>query len=261
MDVLENVETGSQPIRNFADIISNGYYYQPHSKIRVRKFSNELSYADAISYKLVDIIKAKESNYKYGNISGNGYTFNVTTSEINDIKLNSTTYIYFVAKNSTIDAPEPFQCNVLGRYSGAYFECELVDADRLEELNQAVEEFTNDVNYDSVYICQKDVKTPSYALLLNDGSMRYVWRNVVQNGVESDPSWETYPFTNGAIYIEPNINVYMRRQRPVENIDITGNNTDISAILSYPNSDLMAGIKNKPSSYEASLDQKELESC
>lgn len=82
----------------------------------------------------------------------------------------------------------------------------------------------------------------------------------MQNGFDDSGSYETYPFTNGALYIEPTINVYLRRQRPTNSGLSKGDNT-IANVLAYPSSETMDTITNKPSSYETVMDQKELETC
>lgn len=61
-----------------------------------------------------------------------------------------------------------------------------------------------------------NMEIPSYAHVLKDGSCRFIWRNIVNNGMNtSDKSIETYPFTNGAFYINRRIDLYVRRQDPL----------------------------------------------
>jgi hypothetical protein len=58
---------------------------------------------------------------------------------------------------------------------------------------------------------------PSYAHLLKDGTCRYIWRNIINNGsTESDETLEAYPFTNGAFYINKKVDLYVRRQDPYD---------------------------------------------
>ena len=87
---------------------------------------------------------------------------------------------------------------------------------------------------------------PSYARILKDGTCRYVWRDVEQNGFSStSSSVEEYPFTNGALYINKKIDIYVRRQDPYaewglyDNSDISGNEsyTDIITEDNYIKSD------------------------
>lgn len=87
---------------------------------------------------------------------------------------------------------------------------------------------------------------PSYARILKDGTCRYVWRDVEQNGFSSTSSLvEEYPFTNGALYINKKIDIYVRRQDPYaewglyDNSDISGDEsyTDIITEDNYIKSD------------------------
>jgi len=56
---------------------------------------------------------------------------------------------------------------------------------------------------------------PSHAHLLKDGTCRYIWRDVINNGsMGGDRNIEEYPFTNGAFYINRRIDLYLRRQDP-----------------------------------------------
>ena len=62
-----------------------------------------------------------------------------------------------------------------------------------------------------------NMEIPSYAHILKDGTCRFIWRNIVNNGMNtSDKSIETYPFTNGAFYINRRIDLYLRRQDPLD---------------------------------------------
>ena len=87
---------------------------------------------------------------------------------------------------------------------------------------------------------------PSYARILKDGTCRYIWRDVEQNGFSStSSSVEEYPFTNGALYINKKIDIYVRRQDPYsewglyDNSDISGDEsyTDIITEDNYIKSD------------------------
>ena len=49
--------------------------------------------------------------------------------------------------------------------------------------------------------------------MIKDGSCRYYWRNIISNGIEDGDS-KVYPFTNGAFYVNKQINFFLRRQDP-----------------------------------------------
>ena len=60
-----------------------------------------------------------------------------------------------------------------------------------------------------------NLEMPSYATLLKDGTCRYIWRNVLQNGFDKDAvNVEEYPFTNGALYVNKKIDLFLKRQDP-----------------------------------------------
>jgi hypothetical protein len=56
---------------------------------------------------------------------------------------------------------------------------------------------------------------PSYARILKDGTCRFIWRDILNNGFnKSDDTLEEYPFTNGAFYVNKRIDLFLRRQDP-----------------------------------------------
>jgi hypothetical protein len=56
---------------------------------------------------------------------------------------------------------------------------------------------------------------PSYARVLKDGTCRFIWRDILNNGFnKSDDTLEEYPFTNGAFYVNKRIDLFLRRQDP-----------------------------------------------
>ena len=72
---------------------------------------------------------------------------------------------------------------------------------------------SSDIFYEMKFFI-KGENTPSYAHLLNDGSCRYVFRELKQNGFDDDSENEVYPFTNNSLYINKNITFFLRRQNP-----------------------------------------------
>jgi hypothetical protein len=60
-----------------------------------------------------------------------------------------------------------------------------------------------------------NINAPSYARILEDGTCRVIWRNVLNNGFAVNKNEiEEYPFTNGAFYVNKRIDLYLRRQDP-----------------------------------------------
>ena len=68
-----------------------------------------------------------------------------------------------------------------------------------------------------------NLEIPNYAEIMRDGSCRLVWRNIIHNGTITDKNVETYPFTNGALYINKPINLVVKRQDPFDLYDLIGN--------------------------------------
>ena len=90
------------------------------------------------------------------------------------------------------------------------FECAVYDENntRINALN------TNEIL--SYRLFKKDNTIPSYATFAKDGSCRFIWRNVLNNGFDSRNELENYPFFNGAFYVSKQINLFVRRQDPNE---------------------------------------------
>lgn len=56
---------------------------------------------------------------------------------------------------------------------------------------------------------------PNYAQLSSSKDCSYKWRDIIQNGMDSSNKEDVeYPFTNGRIYINKNINLFVKRQDP-----------------------------------------------
>ena len=69
-------------------------------------------------------------------------------------------------------------------------------------------------NAKHLYICNKEI--PRYAYYINDGVGKYIWRDIVKESeISQDSDIYNRTYANGAIYITPNINFYLRRQDPI----------------------------------------------
>lgn len=79
-----------------------------------------------------------------------------------------------------------------------------------------------------------NIDAPSYAKILEDGTCRVIWRDILNNGFAVDKNEiEEYPFTNGAFYVHKRVDLYLRRQDPYslyelyEEDDVEGNDIDV----------------------------------
>ena len=76
---------------------------------------------------------------------------------------------------------------------------------------------------------------PSYARILKDGTCRFIWRNILNNGFNlSDDTVEEYPFTNGAFYVNRRIDLYLRRQDPHDYVNFYSKHFTTLHPIAYP---------------------------
>lgn len=168
-----------------------GYLYNPHFKIQIKTFSDELT--------------TQKPYY-------------LTIKDINE----QLTEIYTLEKHY-MDKNDKFILRILDNNNRTSFfiNCEVVNV-----INSRKFEFTatnlnsissiytkNDIlKYGKIIKPSEDI--PNYAVLSTDGSCYYIWRELIQNGFDDENKIEVYPFTNGALYINKQINLFVRRQDP-----------------------------------------------
>lgn len=189
-----------------------GYYYQPNYKIQVRDVSSVMESAEPEKF---TILSMKNDG---------AYLLEFITLETNYMKNGELFFLYdnYMQKY--------FNCTVKSIKNYTTFTAEIRD-----ESNSLFGSFTNDIGYavngDSESINIEDISrytiakrplsVPNYASISKDGSFMFVWRGIMQNGFDSNTANnEEYPFLNGAIYINKNINLYLRRQDPDGNYNL-----------------------------------------
>ena len=90
------------------------------------------------------------------------------------------------------------------------------------------------INLDNYRMYKRSVVIPSYARVSADGSGKYRWRKLIQNGFEEiEGEIPEYPFTNGVLYINKSINLFLRRQDPFNMFGLADNN-GIEALIGVP---------------------------
>ena len=92
-------------------------------------------------------------------------------------------------------------------YTRYYFKCSVKN----ENLSDGFGDEINSI--DQVSLIKRSANTPEYAKIVKDGSCAYYWRNILSNGIEQNDS-NIFPFTNGAFYVNRQINFFLRRQDP-----------------------------------------------
>lgn len=172
---------------------NEGYYYQPHYRIRVKTVSSSQTERYPLFYTMLETsYNSKKNEYEMW-IDGDS-----------DFSVNDKFSIYDKDKNII------YNCVVTKPLTTKKFRFKAYD----ENGDDAdVIDFTDISRY---VVSKKDETIPSYAMMVKDGSCLYRWREILQNGFDSNSDVETYPFTNGALYINKPINFFLRRQDPFE---------------------------------------------
>ena len=179
-------------LKNMLDF-KEGYYYKMHYKIPLKTVSMSINKDTGITYDLFSI-----------EISGNDSDINdllIKTVSENDLTINDKLTLYNKTKNKF------YYLTVTEIFTKFYFRCSVKNEDLSEGFKDKINGLTN------VSLIKRGLGVPEYAKLIKDGSCRYYWRDVISNGIEQNDS-KIYPFTNGAFYVNRNINFYLRRQDP-----------------------------------------------
>lgn len=174
-----------------------GYYYKPFYPIEIKTFGS----LNSVSPDFLKIIGIK----KYDGENG-GY-YSISTLSYHYLSPGDKSMIYDTEQDKyyTLVTIENNESNYKKFYFVAYDEkgTEKVDLDISDYSKFKLFKIDN-------------LEVSSHASLLKDGTCRFVWRDLYNNGFSptSAKSTEEYPFTNGAFYINKRIDIYVRRQDP-----------------------------------------------
>ena len=173
--------------------LREGYFYQPHYEIKIRTFG-------ALNTVMPDFLTVRKKE-----TSNDGICRFVTLERhyldggdkviiYDDVVNKAYTGVVVTNKQST---DKIFYCEI---YNSTGRQLSKDDIDAITEYRL--------FKIDNLGI-------PSYAELMTDGTCRYVWRDIYQNGLATGvDEEEEYPFTNGAIYVNKQFNIYVKRQDP-----------------------------------------------
>lgn len=183
-----------------------GYCYYPHYEIPIKTFSQEISYQSSIALTIskIDSISNEEER---------AIIYRIKTMNAHNLQVNDTVYIKyntFNVRTNEIDNTLYYICYVSDLINNKTFECRIYN-----ELHTRVNTL-NTIDILSYRLFKKDNTIPSYATFAKDGSCRFIWRNVVNNGFDNENDIENYPFFNGAFYVSKQINLFVKRQDPNE---------------------------------------------
>lgn len=196
-----------------------GYYYKPFYPIEIKTFGS----LNSVSPDFLKIIGIKKYDGE------NGRYYSISTLSYHYLSPGDKSMIYDTEQDKyyTLVTIENNESNYKKFYFVAYDEkgTEKVDLDISDYSKFKLFKIDN-------------LEVSSHASLLKDGTCRFVWRDLYNNGFSptSAKSTEEYPFTNGAFYINKRIDIYVRRQDPygVYGLyDGVGIDADISGDDSY----------------------------
>ena len=219
----------------FLDMLNfeEGYYYQPHYRIPVKTVSRELKIDKAIEYEIVYFTNNNESKFEIKTADSNYFSKNekivLYSRPVNEY--------YFITVCDIIDFNR-FTCIITDENGGQKNEMDLS-------------------NINDYVLLKKHEGTPDYARLIKDGSCRYCWRDIISNGIESDE--RVYPFTNGAFYINRQINFFLRRQDPKKTF--LGRKIGKGIYDYTPDGEDITNYPNYNPYYETNYSANEIEQC
>lgn len=190
-----------------------GYYYTGHYEIPIKSHSNNLimqapKFYSPMSITRIDdngtfVIKTLEKTYfeVYDKI----FMYDTDLAEVDEIEINGK-----VKKLKECD--KYFELTIKKVNNRRIFSANNTNGVLLKSYTLNGE---NRYFYQDKFIIFKPDETiPQYAKLLEDKSFNYVWREVIQNGYDTESDIEVYPFTNNALYVNNFINFYLKRQDP-----------------------------------------------
>jgi hypothetical protein len=223
----------------FGNILPEGYYYNPHSKIQIQE--NDVQTSSSVA-KFINY-----SNFKYERIQNyilikeNGeilFFENFEKAKENEkrgdeivpqegyYKLTFNTPInYGFYKGDYIAFYDIETMNIIwseiSEVSGSNLSVK-IDESLLDGIIVSTELFTPKNAERRFYAFWSPDNVPLYAKL-NRSTSKFVWRNIVKPS-EVIRGSETYnrPFANGNFYIEKNINFFLRRQDPIGKYGLSG---------------------------------------
>lgn len=188
-----------------------GYFYNPHNRVKIRELADDVSRAEGIllhysNEKIEDKDKKGSIEYKVFNsdepVNMDTYTVNLTI----DMKLirYDDVAIYDVDTRKII-------WSFVERYdSGGDGEMPTLTlcVDSNNELDM------DKLNGRRYYLIVSKDYVPEYATYLTN-SRSFVWRDTIApSQLTSDSELKTMPFTNGRLYVEQNIDMFVKRQDP-----------------------------------------------
>ena len=179
------------------EIKKEGYYYKSHYKIPIHGFSSELEtqYPKEFDLLSFNLIRNRP----------NMQIFSGETSELNYLEVGDVMFLHDYVTNTNYN----FKITDVMNSGYTEFKCLYIGKGL---SSKTIDEIKN--NIDNVKLEKKDTTIPENAIMLNDNTCRFVWREWIPNGVSGNKNEEVLSFSNGAFYSTKNFNIYLLRQDP-----------------------------------------------
>lgn len=206
--LVEEREYGKDEGVNNANIAPEGYYYQPHFRLKINEASDVLTEVNGMhinfntsGFSLYDGTMTEKTG-----ISRKGGFLKVTSPKKYDVKLFDVFLLY--KKGDYLN--NHYWGFLTSVRNGLEFSIlfEDIAKSKIEILKEGIK--------NGEYILIKtETNIPPYAIPSNNKVYSFKWREIVKpSEVGSDSDLNNRPFTNGTHYIQENINFYLRRQDP-----------------------------------------------
>ena len=179
--------TGDRMCTNYwANLAPEGYYYQAHYPVKIKEFSDEVS----------EGYHTRIQNFEEAVTNETGNTYAIRTDVNYYFEIGDEIYLY----NKTTNA------RTIGIITN-------VQGDDFRDIMFTVS--GSRLNLSDYNLFKPNRLKPRGAYEMNDGTGRYVWRDIVpQSKLFRTSDIYDSIFTNGAIYMHKDINFYLKRQDP-----------------------------------------------
>ena len=223
-----------------------GYYYKPHYPIEIKMFG-KLNSVRPDFLKIRSIKKDEKIEGVYSIVTSSYHYLGVGDKAMIYDSTQEKYYTLVTVKNNNSNYKK-FYCKVYSEDGKTLEKLTFMDGDgKSHDLLNTNDDVARGLYMSDFKLFKVDnLEIPSYAKILKDGTCRYVWRDIINNGFNPTvSSVEEYPFTNGAFYINKRIDIYVRRQDPYNmyglynDDDISGDESKTEVIVddSYVKSD------------------------
>ena len=183
-----------------ANIAPEGYYYQAHYPIKIKEFDNKINEGYHTLINFIDNYSGDTINYDNGS-----YYY------VNGVKLDKN---YYFNSGDTIYCISKKNLNkIIGTVSNVVFNNDGTTQIDIINLNIPTGFSLNIIDY---ILFKPNILKPLYAYDLNDGTGKYIWKDIKKyEYISRDSELYDSTFTNDAHYIYKQINFYLKRQDPI----------------------------------------------